>query len=239
VIRAPAIPPTSVLCTIDPVNVEHFLKGGCLSLWKKGGGFEPYRQHLQDLLLVYKGDGIFAVDGRKWKTQRKVASHIFTTSNFRKLIGGVFLEETTRFVEHLDNVADSHESIDLHWLLHCLTLDSFGKIAFGTEIGCLKNPDSPLPFAKSFDIVQQLTNKRFTNPFVRIVLEHFNGSRRRLYAHNKIVDEFALKVIKARRSREKAHIYDRKDLLDFFMEMRNEEGRPMNDKQMRDIVLVG
>jgi hypothetical protein len=44
--------------------------------------------------------------------------------------------------------------LDLHDLMYRFTLDSFGKIAFGVQLGCLSSSEAKVPFAAAFDQAQ-------------------------------------------------------------------------------------
>ena len=53
-------------------------------IWTVQGTFNY--ENTSDLL----GDGIFAVDGDKWRQQRKIASYDFSTRALRDFSGAVF-----------------------------------------------------------------------------------------------------------------------------------------------------
>uniref|UniRef100_M8CUK2 Cytochrome P450 704C1 n=1 Tax=Aegilops tauschii TaxID=37682 RepID=M8CUK2_AEGTA len=68
--------------TVDPANVEYILRTNFANYGKGAMTHDA----LEDLL----GDGIFNVDGAKWRHQRKVASFEFTTRALRDYSSGVF-----------------------------------------------------------------------------------------------------------------------------------------------------
>merc|ERR1711966_244125 len=67
--------------TANPENVEHILKTH-FENYPKGPVFF---ENMYDLL----GEGIFNVDGSKWSTQRKTASHEFSVNRFRDYMSEV------------------------------------------------------------------------------------------------------------------------------------------------------
>jgi cytochrome P450 len=68
-------PTCSYIYTVEPANVEYILKTNFANY---GKGVMTH-DVLEDLL----GDGIFNVDGAKWRHQRKAASHEFSTRVLR------------------------------------------------------------------------------------------------------------------------------------------------------------
>jgi cytochrome P450 len=58
------------------------------------------------------GDGIFAVDGDKWKQQRKIASYDFTTRALRDFSGDVFKRNAAKLAGVVSSHAASNQSMD-------------------------------------------------------------------------------------------------------------------------------
>ncbi|KAF8762529.1 hypothetical protein HU200_009360 [Digitaria exilis] len=71
--------------TCDPAVVEHILRTNFANYGKGPFNYE----NMTDLL----GDGIFAVDGEKWRQQRKIASYDFSTRALRDFSGARLQEE--------------------------------------------------------------------------------------------------------------------------------------------------
>lgn len=81
-------PGRRLIYTCDPAVVEHILRANFGNYGK--GAFS--HDNTSDLL----GDGIFAVDGDRWRQQRKIASHEFATSAMRDFSGAVFRANAAR-----------------------------------------------------------------------------------------------------------------------------------------------
>lgn len=64
---------------------------------------------LKDLL----GDGIFTVDGDKWRQQRKIASHEFSTRVLRDSSSEVFRKSAAKLAHIVSEAATSNQIIDL------------------------------------------------------------------------------------------------------------------------------
>lgn len=73
------------LVTANPANVEYVLRTN-FNNFPKG---KPFTEILGDLL----GFGIFNVDGELWATQRKLASHEFSTKSLREFLVKVLEDE--------------------------------------------------------------------------------------------------------------------------------------------------
>jgi hypothetical protein len=74
-------------------------------------GFQGDMTHevMKDLL----GDGIFAVDGEKWKQQRKIASFEFSTKILRNYSTVVFKNSAIRLTKIISELASSNQMMDI------------------------------------------------------------------------------------------------------------------------------
>ncbi|SGZ20464.1 BQ5605_C021g09279 [Microbotryum silenes-dioicae] len=189
------------------------------------------------------GDGIFNVDGHAWTLQRKATSKIFNGNAFRGIIAQSIDKNIERLVTIIKRHADQGEVFDLSQLFFRFTLESFGGMAFGCDIGALSTEtDEPVPFTAAFDYAQVVLNKRFQDPFWPIN-EFLDGSRGKMRDTVRILDEFCYNLIDERTragrntfTSEKKHD-SQTDLLSLYMNIRDEQGKPMSRKQLRDAVL--
>ncbi|GAA5997838.1 hypothetical protein JCM5350_002745 [Sporobolomyces pararoseus] len=190
------------------------------------------------------GDGIFVVDGTQWQAQRKATSKIFTANNFKGVISQSIDTNMSKLMTIIGRHADSGTTFDLSELFFRFTLSSFSEMAFGSNFGALSTEtDEPVPFAKAFDYAQVVMNRRFTNPFWQLT-EWFDGTRARMIAANKVMDDFAFAVIKEREEMGRGNFTGSqkneaadKDLLSLYMALRDENGQPMNRKALRDALM--
>jgi len=97
-------PGQSEIFTADPRNVEHILKTRFHNYSKGPVG----TVNLADLL----GHGIFAVDGEKWKQQRKLVSFEFSTRVLRNFSYSVFRTSASKLVGFIAEFALSGKSFD-------------------------------------------------------------------------------------------------------------------------------
>ncbi|KAI8889502.1 cytochrome P450 [Backusella circina FSU 941] len=230
-VTSPSLGKPATIMTIDPQNVEYFLKTNFKN-YMKGPRFD---YALRPLL----GDGIFNANGEHWKYQRKTASHIFNVKNFRDRFTDVFVEEMHILCDNVfDKAVKQGSIVDFHEYMFKFTLDSFVYLGFGVKLDALLT-EGKVPFAESFDFMQRLGARRFTNPFLPITLateKLFKPWKMTPEQHLKVIDKFAEDVIQKRR-KEIAAGEVHSDLLSRFMEATNENGERLDDTELRDTVL--
>lgn len=211
--------------TAKPENVEHMLKTR-FDNYPKG---KPFSTILQDLL----GDGIFNVDGHKWKFQRKMASLELGSVSVRSHAFQIVAAEIEqRLLPLLAAVVGKGDGVlDLQDVFRRFSFDSICKISFGLDTGCL---DLSLPMSElsvAFDLASKLSARRATlaAPFMWKVKRMLNlGAERKLKEAVGLVNRLAEEVIRQRR---KMGFSGHHDLLSRFMASTDDE------KYLRDIVV--
>jgi len=145
--------------TVDPANVEYVLKANFAN-YGKGAMMHDV---MEDLL----GDGIFNVDGAKWRHQRKVASHEFSTRVLRDYSSAVFRDTAAELAGIVAAAArGAGERLDISDLLMRSTLDSIFKVGFGVSLGVLSgSSEEGAAFARAFDDASEQVLHRFLDPF--------------------------------------------------------------------------
>ena len=81
--------------------------------------------NLKDLL----GDGIFTVDGDKWRQQRKVSSHEFSTKVLRDFSSKIFRKNAAKFANIVSEAATANQILDIQV--------SFGQFSVHEETNSL------------------------------------------------------------------------------------------------------
>ncbi|CAO3607796.1 unnamed protein product [Cunninghamella blakesleeana] len=219
------------ILTIDPRNIEYFLKSN-FENYVKG----PFLNEASSDLL---GHGIFNANGEVWRYQRKTASQIFNVKNFRDHFTKIFVEHLHFMVTNLfDPAIEKGTIVDFHDIMFKFTLDSFVKIGFGVDLHALSTKDK-VPFASSFDIIQQNAYIRFTNPYhkyIEKINQYTKPWETSIEQHLKVINDFAYKVIQQRRQEiQMGQTFN--DLLSRFMMAKNEKEELLNDTELRDVVL--
>ncbi|XP_019100639.1 PREDICTED: cytochrome P450 704C1-like [Camelina sativa] len=185
-------PGQSEIFTADPRNVEHILKTR-FHYYSKG---PSTRENLADLL----GHGIFAVDGEKWKQQRKLVSFEFSTRVLRDFSCSVFRRNASKLVGFVTEFALSREAFDAQDMLMRFTLDSIFKVGFGVELRCLDGfSKEGEEFMKAFDEGNVATSSRFTDPLWKLKRFLNTGSQSRLKKSIATIDKLVYSLITTKR----------------------------------------
>lgn len=98
-------PDHSLICTADSRNIEHILKTK-FDKYSKG-------KHNQEIIMDLFGKGIFAVDGEKWKQQRKLACLEFSARVLRDFSCAVFRKRAAKFVRKVFQFYISNQVFDM------------------------------------------------------------------------------------------------------------------------------
>ncbi|KXS19462.1 cytochrome P450 [Gonapodya prolifera JEL478] len=195
----PATGPLDIIVTSHVKDVETILKDPYTFV--KG---ELFASTLSDFL----GQGIFNSDGERWHAQRKTASHVFNVKNFRAFSSD-FLHEVGQLAEHLDAARDASAVVDLQDLLLRCTLDSFGRLAMGSDFGCIGQPArvkdgryelEKVEFMEAFDYVNLMVAIRAFRFFWQLE-ERLDGTTAKIRAAQRVMFSFADNVISEKRRR--------------------------------------
>ncbi|CAI0547113.1 unnamed protein product [Linum tenue] len=205
-------PSHSEIYTVDPVNVEYMLKTNFAN-YGKG----DYNLGIMSDLF---GDGIFATDGDKWRHQRKLASHEFSTKVLRDFSTNVFKVNAAKLLKDM---------------LMKSTLDSMFKVGFGMDLNALSGSDDlGQQFVRAFDDANSITFRRFVDMMWKLKRIFNIGWEANLKQNMKVIDAFIYKLIERKREqmRNGETLLGKEDILSRFLLEKN-----MTDKYLRDITL--
>ncbi|CAG7871202.1 unnamed protein product [Brassica rapa] len=194
-ITIPLLGNRRTIVTTNPENVEYILKENFFN-FPKG---KPFTDLLGDLL----GQGIFNVDGHSWSSQRKLASHEFSTRSLRSFAFEVLREEVeTRIVPVLSTAADVGTTVDLQDVFKRFAFDVVCKVSLGWDPDCLDLTRPVNPLAEAFDTAAEISARRATEPLYAVwkakrVLNV--GSERRLREAIRTVHELVSEIVRAKR----------------------------------------
>ncbi|CDP03715.1 unnamed protein product [Coffea canephora] len=194
----------SQVFTANPANVQHILKTN-FSSYRKG---ELMHVTNRDFL----GDGIFNIDGEKWKFQRQVSSHEFNTKSLRKFVETVAETELSeRLIPILTSAAANKTVLDLQDILQRFAFDNICKVAFGYDPAYLLPSLPEAEFPVAFEDATRLISERLNSPLPLVwkIKRVFNvGSEKQLKEAVRIVREFAKEVVREKKQelREKSSI---------------------------------
>ncbi|WMV11375.1 hypothetical protein MTR67_004760 [Solanum verrucosum] len=217
--------------TSDPANVEYILKTNFENYGK--GGYNYYI--LKDLL----GDGIFTVDGDKWREQRKLSSHDFSTRVLRDFSSVVFRKNAAKFAHILTEAVESNKIVDIQDLFMKASLDSIFRVAFGVELDsmCGSNEQGK-KFSDAFDDASALILRRYVDILWKIKRSLNIGTEAKLKKNITTVDVFIYKLIQRKTeemSKPEADLslqWKKEDILSRFLKITGTD-----PKYLRDIIL--
>lgn len=218
--------------TADPVNVEYILKTKFSNYGK--GKFNS------NLMRDLFGDGIFAVDGEKWRHQRKLASYEFSTKVLRDFSATVFRTNAAKLASDVSIAATTKQMIDLQDLLMKSTLDSIFKVGFGVELNTLSGSDEfSTRFMKAFDDSNVIVYWRYVDLLWKIKRFLNIGLEADLKQNVKVIDNFVYELIQQKREQMKNGKLDRgkEDILSRFLMESAKDPENMTDTYLRDISL--
>ncbi|KAL8541286.1 hypothetical protein ACS0TY_002509 [Phlomoides rotata] len=181
----------SEVYTSDPANIEYILK---TNFHNYGKGWYNY-----SILRGLLGDGIFTVDGEKWREQRKVSSHEFSTRVLRDFSSVVFRKNVVKLANIVSEAANSTKPMDIQDLFMKASLDSIFRVAFGVELDtmCGSNEEG-VKFSTAFDDASAMTLWRYVDISWKIKKALNIGSEAVLKKNVRVVDEFVYKLISSK-----------------------------------------
>ncbi|KAJ8638662.1 hypothetical protein MRB53_012929 [Persea americana] len=207
-------PGTWEVFTVDPANIEYILKTN----------FENYAKgrHQYNILKDFLGEGIFTVDGEKWRHQRKLASYDFSTRALREFSSTVFQINAAKLAQIVSEEATSNQAMDIQDLFMKSTLSSIFKVGFGTELNALQGlREEESKFNKAFDESSALTLWRYLDVFWKIKKLLNIGSEAILKENIKVINEFVCKQIRSKKDHMSSWQLDSKekdDMLSRFLD---------------------
>ncbi|KAF8398263.1 hypothetical protein HHK36_017190 [Tetracentron sinense] len=229
------------ICTANPLNIDHLLRTNFHN-FIKGSRFHNV---LYDLL----GHGIFNVDGHLWTSQRKIASHEFNTRSLKSFISHtVHFEISDRLLPYLSTSCDEGEIIDLQDTFRKFAFDNICNLAFGDDPVCLNldktKASSSSSFVQAFDDAVEISASRFMAPLPWIwkIKRFLNiGSEKKLKEAIRVVNDYAIEIIKSKEEEQANNQNSNQDLLSRFMSSSNNSLEFQDQEQKRrflkDIVL--
>ncbi|KAG6550842.1 hypothetical protein Mapa_007455 [Marchantia paleacea] len=219
--------------TANPKNVEYMLKTNWTN-YIKG----PV---LYETATIMLGDGIFIVDGEKWKVVRKLASFEFSSGKLRDFSTEIYRTDGVRLATILDGAAKCGNQVDLQDLLLRMTMDSFCKIGFGVDQHSLRADLPQVRFVDAFQRMGKLLQGRQIGPIWKLKRALNIGEEREMSQLRKHLDDFLYKIIKDRKvemeSLQVKGQLNANDLLSRFMLFKDDEGRSLSDEWLRDVAI--
>ncbi|KAK1684844.1 hypothetical protein QYE76_045692 [Lolium multiflorum] len=227
-------PTCNYVYTVDPANVEYILRTNFANYGKGTMTHDV----LEDLL----GDGIFNVDGAKWRHQRKVASFEFSTRVLREYSTGVFRDTAAELAGIVAVAGGGGErAVDMQDLFMRSTLDSIFKIGFGAHLGGLSGSSQEgAAFARAFDDASEQVLYRFFDPLWKAKKLLSISSEAAMKRSVRTINDFVYAVIDRKveqMGRDQHEFAKKEDILSRFLLERENDPGCFDNKYLRDIIL--
>ncbi|KAF4318544.1 hypothetical protein BBO99_00008285 [Phytophthora kernoviae] len=134
------------------------------------------------------GEGIFNVDGDKWRHQRRVTSHLFSMHMLKNCMNAVIREKSVKLRDVLAECAEKGDPVSMKSLLSKFTADVFTQIGFGVDLKGLDGPEN-VESSHPVDTALQVIQIRLQSPMWIWKLRRFLniGSERKLRDSMKVV----------------------------------------------------
>ena len=179
--------------------------------------------HKNDLLQLLRpalGNGLLLSEGDVWLRQRRLAQPAFHADRVARY-GALMVDYSARMTDRWQD----GETRDIHRDLMGLTMDIVAKVLFGADMDGRELEVG----AAIEDLLEGFASSSSSLPLPEWIPTP--GHRRTRRAVSRL-DELIAPIIAARRSSPG----DGDDLLAMLMAARDEDGRPMSDRQLRDEV---
>ncbi|ONK75171.1 uncharacterized protein A4U43_C03F14100, partial [Asparagus officinalis] len=188
------------------------------------------------------GDGIFAVDGLKWRHQRKVASLEFSRRSLRDYSNTVFKANSAKLASIVSDAAKSNSIIDVQELFMKSTMNSICQVAFGMELNSIcGNSKEFSRFLEAFDAASSLISFRFVDVSWKLKKFLNIGFEAELKRRIEEVNEFLYniiryKIIEASKNQNVA-LTKKMDVLSRLLDEKEKDPQNITTKYLRDIIL--
>ncbi|KAG6623428.1 Cytochrome p450 [Phytophthora cinnamomi] len=185
------------------------------------------------------GDGIFTVDGSKWRHQRKVASLFFSMNMIRNAMENVVREHSVLLAAKLKAAADSGETLNIKRVLDFFTMDIFTKIGFGVELRGLETGGN-CAFMEAFERASRRIMARFQQPMCVWKLARWLnvGAEKQMAEDMKLINGVVYDVIHRNLDeKNKREGSGRKDLVSLFLEKASVEYADDDHTEMTPVML--
>ncbi|XVF73359.1 hypothetical protein PTKIN_Ptkin12aG0195300 [Pterospermum kingtungense] len=223
----------SVVLTADSRNIEHILRTN-FDKYVKGGHFG---EAFADLL----GEGIFAVDGDKWRQQRKLASYEFSTRTLRDISFSVFRRNGAKLVRQVSECAMSGQVIEFQGMMVGYVMKSILEVGFGIDLNSMdwSSNAEETSFIKAFDDSVESVKLRFINPLWKLKRSLNIGSEASLKKNMKLIYNFIDNAISTRKKQLAMNPEHnmKEDMLSRFLAQSEKSPETMTDKYLKDIIL--
>ncbi|XVE76997.1 hypothetical protein DITRI_Ditri13aG0026400 [Diplodiscus trichospermus] len=222
----------SQIFTTDARNIEHILKTN----------FDKYAKskYFEEIVSDLWGQGIFAVDGDKWRQQRKLASYEFSTRVLRDFSCSVFRKNAAKLVTAVSELAMSNQVIEFQDMFMKCATESISKVGFGIDLNCMdwSSDKEGTAFMKALDDANESLNLRFMDPFWKLKRFLNIGSEASLKNNIKVINNFIYNIMNTKKKLLAINPDNiKEDILSRFLAESKKNPKAITDQYLRDIIL--
>ncbi|GLD95553.1 hypothetical protein PINS_up004230 [Pythium insidiosum] len=218
----------------DPKDVEHILATNFSNYIKPQGFIDAFQEVFEHSFFAMN-HAHTPDNGDKWRLQRKVASKVFTTKNFKRFSEQVF----TKYAEQLADRLQTTRACDMQELSAEYTLSSIFNIAFGTALERFIDPNV---FAERMNFVNEHCASRL---FVKQYYKWFRWcmpSERKLEQYTREIRGVADEILAERLAETPDELESRFDILSLFIkkarELDEDSAALLSPETLRSIILT-
>lgn len=177
---------------------------------------------------------LFALPGDKWKNLRVKLTPTFTSGKM-KAIFTTLLDCKNPLQNYIRKVADTNESVVIREVAALFTTNAIASVAFGLDIDCFADPNSPFrEYGRRIQAPGLKNSFRFSCFFLCPSLLKWTG----LHIVDRDVEEFFFNIVRQTlEMRETNHIV-RKDFFQLLVQLRN-TGNVQLDDEWQTIITNG
>ena len=186
------------------------------------GNFIKHRFFWRHVTAIF-GNGLLTSEGDFWLRQRRLAAPAFHPDRIAAY-GTVMADRTDRLVASWKD----GETRDVHRDMMRVTMEIVSKTLFDADV-----EEDLDEISRAFDMVIREIAKRFRRP-VKIADWIPTPGNLRYRQGVRLLDGLVARVLADRR----ANPGDRGDLLSMLLAARDDDGRPMSDRQLRDELIT-
>lgn len=206
------IGPINNYMLLSPEYVYHVLVTNQKN-YIKGFGYDGFR--------LLAGNGLVTSDGDIWKRQRRLMSPHFTPTAVLDF-SAMMVEAIDHILDRWQKAAETNQPLHMDMEMMRLTMSIIGRALFSLDLG-QEPTEIGLAIQEAFAFIPE----RSMNPLVPM---WFPLAAHRRFAHNlKIIDKFIADQIADGRLHP-----ERDNFLSLMLQVKDENGQPMSDKQLRD-----
>ncbi len=207
--------------TNDPEALKHVLVDNAKA-YRKSRNYDGLRLAL--------GQGLVTSEGELWRRQRRLVAPAFTPGSIVRYVPD-FVAAAEAAAERWARQADGART-DVHHDMMELTFRIVGRTLFSTELGGESDRIGP-----AFEVVLRFAEAQAMS-LVRIPATWPTPANRRFARALGELDALVERIVSDRRARIERGEPGGRDLLAALLAARDEEGRPMDARQLRDEVLT-